>query len=299
MRIEVIDLDQGYGDRTVIHGISFEASSGEVLSILGPNGSGKSTLIKTMCNIMDPRSGRILIDGTDASTIPKNEFAKRVAYVPQSTSSFGYNSVYETVIAGRRPYIEWSYSSSDIAIAADSMRRMHVDQLHDSLLSDLSGGQKQRVHIARALAQNSDFFVLDEPTSSLDLKHQLDTMGIMRDLCANRSKGAVIALHDLNLAMNYCDKVVVLSDSEVYDSGPTDRVIDEVMIRDVYGVYADIVTTDHGRFIHPYMSDWDRVPHRSGWSADDGTGVRIHPTPDRLNSQEKLLDISSNHMSEA
>ena len=186
-----------------------EASSGEVLSILGPNGSGKSTLIKTICNIMDPRSGRIVIDGADASSIPKNEFAKKVAYVPQSTSSFGYNSVYETVIAGRRPYIDWSYSASDIAIAADSMRRMHVDQLHDSLLSDLSGGQKQRVHIARALAQNSDFFVLDEPTSSLDLKHQLDTMGIMRDLCANRSKGAVIALHDLNLAMNYCDMVVV------------------------------------------------------------------------------------------
>ncbi len=259
MKITVENLEQGYGDKVVIYDISFEANSGEVVSVLGPNGSGKSTMIKTLCNIMKPRTGNVLVDGVGIKDIDKKEFAKMVAYVPQSTTSFGYNSVYDTVLAGRRPYIDWSYSKKDIAIAADAMRQMHVESLHDSNLSDLSGGQKQRVHIARALAQNSDFFVLDEPTSSLDLKHQLDTMGIMSNLCRNQGKGAIIALHDLNLAMNYCDRVVVLANSSIYAQGPADEVIDEEMIRDVYGVHADIVTTDHGRFIHPYSSDWGTV----------------------------------------
>lgn len=257
MRITVSDLEQGYGDRTVIHDVDFEAVTGEVMTVLGPNGSGKSTLIKTLCNIMRPRNGEVLIDGADIRGIDKKEFAKMVAYVPQSAVSFGYNSVYETVLAGRRPYIDWSYSRTDISIAAEAMRMMHVESLHDSILSDLSGGQKQRVHIARALAQNSDFFVLDEPTSSLDLKHQLDTMGIMNHLCRTQGKGAIVALHDLDLALNYSDSVVVLADSTVYSKGTVDQVIDEEMIHDVYGVRADIVTTDHGRFIHPYGSYWN------------------------------------------
>lgn len=256
MIVTVEDLEQGYGDRTVIHDISFEAHSGEVVSVLGPNGSGKSTLIKTLCNIMKPRSGDVTVDGVGIRDIDKREFGKMIAYVPQSTTSFGYNSVYDTVLAGRRPYIDWSYSNRDISIAADAMRSMHVESLHDAMLSDLSGGQKQRVHIARALAQDSDFFVLDEPTSSLDLKHQLDTMGIMNNLCRTKGKGAIIALHDLNLAMNYSDRVVVLANSTVYAQGRAEDVINEQMILDVYGVRADIVDTDHGRFIHPYASDW-------------------------------------------
>lgn len=259
MIVAVEDLVQGYGKGHVLDGVSFEARSGEMTVILGPNGSGKSTLIKTMCNILKPIDGKVTVDGADSRSIDKNEFAKMVAYVPQSTMTFGYNTVYDTVLAGRRPYIDWAYGNSDISKAADAMRRMHIDGLHDSQLSDLSGGQKQRVHIARALAQDSGFFVLDEPTSSLDLKHQLDTMGIMNDLCKNHGKGAIIALHDLNLALNYGDRVVVIAKAKVYDQGPAREVITEDMIMDVYGVKAKIVEDGEHRFIHPYSSTWDAL----------------------------------------
>lgn len=259
MIISTEGLSQGYLERPVVHDISFDVSSGQLVSILGPNGSGKSTIIKTMCNIMRPREGRVALDGTDIGEIPRKEFAKHVAYVPQSSTVFGYTSVYDTVLAGRRPYIDWDYRSEDIRIAADAMRTMGVDDLHDKMLNDLSGGQRQRVHIARALAQNSEFFILDEPTSALDLHHQLETMKIMRTLCRTGNKGAVIALHDLNLAINYSDRVVVLANGTVYDQGDPGDVITEEMIEDVYGVRSTIVEDEHGRYVHPYDAEIRRI----------------------------------------
>ena len=255
MRFDINDLSQGYSKEPVIEKITFSVSSGEVVCVLGPNGSGKSTLIKTLCNIMKPRTGDILIDDVSTKNIPKKEFAKHVAYVPQSSAAFGYTSVYDTVLAGRRPYINWDYSHEDIKIAADAMRTMGVDALHSKNLNDLSGGQRQRVHIARALTQNSEFFVLDEPTSALDLHHQLETMKIMQNLCKNHNTGAIIALHDLNLALNYCDRVIVLANGTIYSQGAAKETITEQMIRDVYGVHCRIVEDEHGRFIHPFDAD--------------------------------------------
>ncbi len=259
MRMDVVDLFQGYGSNIIIKDVSFSAELGEVVSILGPNGSGKSTLIKTMCNIMKPKSGDIRIDDVGIADISKKDFAKKVAYVPQSSEVFGVTSVYDTVLAGRRPYIDWDYRSEDIRIAADAMRTMGVDKLHSKSLSELSGGQRQRVHIARALAQNSGFFVLDEPTSALDLHHQLETMKIMKELCKNQNKGAIIALHDLNLALNYCDRVIILSNNTIYDQGPAKDVITEEMIHKVYGVRARIFDDEFGSFIHAYDADIDKT----------------------------------------
>lgn len=256
MKLEIDGLVQGYGRKIVLEDISMEISTGELVTVLGPNGSGKSTLIKTICNVMPPKSGTIMIDGNDSSSIPKKEFAKIVAYVPQSTMSFSNTSVYDTVLAGRRPYIEWSYSADDVRIAADAMRTMHIDDLHDRSVSDLSGGQKQRAHIARALAQDSDIFVLDEPTSALDLKHQIDTMGIMQRLTKQNGKGALVALHDINLALNYSDRVIVLKDKKIYDQGRPSDVITTKMISDVYGVSAEIVKEKNGTFIHPFKPLW-------------------------------------------
>ncbi len=255
MKFDICDLSQGYSKESVIEDVTFSVSSGEVICVLGPNGSGKSTLIKTLCNIMKPRAGEIKIDDVSTRSIPKKEFAKHVAYVPQSSAAFGATSVYDTVLAGRRPYINWDYSHEDIRIAADAMRTMGVADLHSKNLSDLSGGQRQRVHIARALTQNSEFFVLDEPTSALDLHHQLETMKIMHDLCKNQGKGAIIALHDINLALNYCDRVMVLANKHIYGLGTAREVITEQMIRDVYGVHCRIVEDEHGRFIHPFDAD--------------------------------------------
>lgn len=257
MRIEIDGLVQGYGDNIVLDGLSFHLETGELVSILGPNGCGKSTFIKTLCKILAPKEGRIALDGTDVRDYSMKEFAKHVAYVPQTSTTFGNSTVFESVLIGRRPYIDWDYGPGDLAIAAEALRIMHIDDLHDRNISILSGGQRQRAHIARAIAQNSDFFILDEPTSSLDLKHQIDTMAIMKELSL-KGKGAVVALHDLNLAMNYSDRVIVLGNKHIYDMGRPEDVITERMISDVYGVRAKIVRDEYGTFVHPFRPVWER-----------------------------------------
>ncbi|NLF33579.1 MAG: ABC transporter ATP-binding protein [Thermoplasmatales archaeon] len=252
MRFEIKGLGQGYGDRTVLEDVSLSAESGEFITVLGPNGSGKSTLIRTICNVMSPRQGSLEIDGRAVGGMDRKELARIVSYVPQTCASFGYTTVFETVLMGRRPYSEWSYSEDDIRKAIDAMKVMSVDGLHDRYVSNLSGGQMQRVFIARSLAQDPEFYLFDEPTSSLDLKFQLESMNIMRSMVKERGSCLIVALHDLNLALRFSDKVLVLKDSHVYDFGPVSEVITPRMIAEVYGVRADIVENERGRYIQPY-----------------------------------------------
>lgn len=259
MKLEVNGLEQGYGSSTILRDVSFSAESGEVVTVLGPNGSGKSTLIKTICRIMHPRAGSITIDGTDAFSIPGNDYAKLVSYVPQNPEFIGYSSVYDSVLIGRRPYVKWDYSKADIDKAAEAMTFMKVDDLYDRQVSELSGGQRQRVTIARSLAQDPGIYVFDEPTSALDLRNQLDTLKIMRSIIKERGTCMIIALHDLNLALRYSDKVLVISDSTVYGFGTPDEVITEEMIKHVYGVESEIVDSPRGRYVHAFDSEIDSL----------------------------------------
>lgn len=257
MRMEIRGLKQGYGERVVIDNVDMDAESGQVVTILGPNGSGKSTMIKTICNIMRPMAGSITIDGKDVNDIPRRQYAKIVGYVPQTAMYFGYSTVYDAVLLGRRPYVKWNYSHEDIDIAADAMVKMRVDDLYDRSLSELSGGQKQRVTLARSIAQDPVFYIFDEPTSALDLRHQLDTLKVMRSIIKEKGACMIIAMHDMNLAYRYSDKVLVLKDGGTYDFGDTQDVITPKMIKDVYGVESEIVEGPRGRFIHSYDDDLD------------------------------------------
>jgi len=278
MRLEVKGVEQGYGKKTVIRDIDFCVDPGEVVTILGPNASGKSTLIKTMCNILSPRSGTITIDGISISEIDRKEFAKMVGYVPQTTMFFGQSTVYDTVLIGRKPYVEWSYSSEDINIAADAMIKMKVGLLYDRLVSELSGGQVQRVSLARSLAQNPKFYMFDEPTSALDLRNQLDTLKMMRSLVRETKASMVMAMHDLNLALNYSDKVLALKNGTVYKFGTTDEVITEKMIKDVYNVDCEIVDGPRGKFIYSYDEDVgaaEAPPGTGGTYGKDDGGDKI------------------------
>ena len=259
MSLVIEGLEQGYNGKTVIRGVDMDVREGEVVTILGPNGSGKSTMIKTISNIMHPMSGSVSIDGTDIRDIPKKEFAKIVSYVPQMTIYFGNATVYDTVLIGRRPYVNWSYSSKDFQMAADAMIRMKIDDLYDRQVSELSGGQIQRVTIARSLVQDPRYYIFDEPTSALDLRNQLDTLKIMRGIVNEKGASMVIALHDLNLAYRYSDRVLVLKDGSCYDFGETEDVITPKMIRDVYGVDSEIVEGSKGKFIHSYDSELDEM----------------------------------------
>lgn len=252
MKLELEGVKQGYGRKTIIEDIDLIVESGEVVTILGPNGSGKSTLIKTICNIMEPKAGTITIDDVPISEIDRNEFAKTVGYVPQSTLFFGHTSVYDSVLLGRRPYVEWAYSKEDINIAADAMIRMNIDTLYDRPVSQLSGGQIQRVSLARILAQDPKFYIFDEPTSALDLRNQLDTLKLMRSIIKEKGVSMVVAMHDLNLALRYSDKIMALKDGKVYNFGPAEEVITEQMIKDVYNVDSKIIDSPDGKYIYAF-----------------------------------------------
>ena len=255
MRMSVRNLVQGYGSKTILDDISFDVDTGEVLALLGPNGSGKSTLIKTICNIMEPRSGQILIDETPIEDIDITDRAKIVSYVPQSTAAATYTTVMDTVLLGRKPYVTWSYRQKDIDYALDAMKAMRIIGYSSRDVSDLSGGQRQRVFLARSLAQCPSFFIFDEPTSALDLKHQMNTMIKMREVVHDKGAGMVIALHDINLAMNYSDKVLMLKNGKIFAYGTPDETITEENIRAVYGVESRIMEAEGRRFILPMSPD--------------------------------------------
>ena len=255
MRMSVRNLVQGYGSKTILDDISFDVDTGEVLALLGPNGSGKSTLIKTICNIMEPRSGQILIDETPIEDIDITDLAKIVSYVPQSTAAATYTTVMDTVLLGRKPYVTWSYRQKDIDYALDAMKAMRIIGYSSRDVSDLSGGQRQRVFLARSLAQCPSFFIFDEPTSALDLKHQMNTMIKMREVVHDKGAGMVIALHDITLAMNYSDKVLMLKNGKIFAYGTPDETITEENIRAVYGVESRIMEAEGRRFILPMSPD--------------------------------------------
>ena len=252
MNISVEHVSQKYGSHEVLHDIDFEAKSGEVLALLGPNGSGKSTLIKTIADILTPKSGTINIDGTDMREIDPIDRAKMIGYVPQYFHYTPFTTVLDTVLIGRRPYMSWSVSDDDLDIVDKALSVMSITDLSDRFVNELSGGQRQRVFIARALAQAPSFFLFDEPTSSLDLRHQLETVSTMRDVVHKEDSGMIIALHDLNLALRYTDKVLLLKDGEMYAYGTPEDVLTVESVRDVYGVDSAIVENEQGRFLLSY-----------------------------------------------
>ncbi|MDV0441222.1 ABC transporter ATP-binding protein [Methanorbis furvi] len=252
MKIDVVSLSQKYGNLQVLHDVSFTADAGEVVALLGPNGSGKSTLIKTIADILPPASGKILIDGADTAAIDPIDRAKLIGYVPQYFHYTPFTTVLDTVLIGRRPYMSWSVTDEDLIAVDKSLATMHVTDLADRFVNELSGGQRQRVFIARTLAQQPAFYLFDEPTSSLDLRHQLETASTMQKIVHEENSCMIIALHDLNLALRYTDKVVMLKDGSIYSCGTPEEVLTEEAVRDVYGVCAEIVENDHGRFILSY-----------------------------------------------
>ena len=252
MNISIEHVTQKYGNHEVLHDMNFESKSGEVLALLGPNGSGKSTLIKTIADIISPAAGTIKIDGIDLQKIDSIDRAKMIGYVPQYFHYTPFTTVLDTVLIGRRPYMSWSVSDDDLSIVDSALSTMNITDLSDRFVNELSGGQRQRVFIARALAQDPSFFLFDEPTSSLDLRHQLETVLTMQTIVRKDDSGMIIALHDLNLALRYTDKVLLLKDGEIYAYGTPEDVLTVESVRDVYGVNSAIVENEQGRFLLSY-----------------------------------------------
>ncbi len=252
MKVTADLVIQRYGEHEVLHDVSFTAESGEVVALLGPNGSGKSTLIKTIADILQPVSGRILVDDRDLRETDPIDRAKMIGYVPQYFHYTPFSTVLDTVLIGRRPYMSWQVSDEDLKVVDAALSTMHISDLAGRFVNEISGGQRQRVFIARTLAQQPAFYLFDEPTSSLDLRHQLDTVATMRELVHREKTGLIIALHDLNLALRYADKVLMLKDGSTYAYGTPDEILTADAVRDVYGVESEIVENERGRFLLSY-----------------------------------------------
>ena len=223
----------------VLHDVSFRLEDGKCLAILGNNGAGKSTLIKCIDRICPAREGRVLVDGEDVHKMSGSEMAQKIAYVPQSAGAVSM-TVFDTVLLGRKPYIKWDVTREDREIAASVIHDMGLDDYVLRSVSELSGGEAQKVMLARALAQEPRLLLLDEPTSNLDPRNQHEALRTVRRIAQERSISVCIILHDLNLAIRYCDSFLFLRDAGVYAYGGRE-VMSPENIEDVYRMHVHIM----------------------------------------------------------
>ena len=238
MQVKNISFRYKGGD-PVLTDVSFDLEPGKFLAILGNNGVGKSTLLKCFNHILQPEAGAVLLDGENLLAKSTREVAKQVAFVSQSVPDTQM-TVHDVVMLGRRPYMKWGFTEEDHHIVHEAMHRLDVEDMRGRFLNQLSGGEKQKVMLARALAQEPKVLLLDEPTSALDIQNQYQVLKIVRDICHKDNRIAVVVIHDLNLALRFCDQFLLLKDGQIYRHG--DRsILDSQALKEVYGVNAKVV----------------------------------------------------------
>jgi iron complex transport system ATP-binding protein len=228
-----------YRETSVITDISFEISSGEFVGLCGKNGSGKTTLLKCLGNILTPE-GIVKLNGVDITSITPKIRAQKIGYVPQSIHGRIARSVFDAVLMGRLPHITWGVSSQDIHIVEQVMEQLGLIPFADRDMFEISGGERQKALIARAIAQQPEILLLDEPTANLDLYHQLEVMDVLTHLVQKSNLTAVMAVHDLTLAMRYCSRILLINDHHVIQDGSPHEILSPDLIREVYLVDAYI-----------------------------------------------------------
>jgi len=236
--LDVSHIECGYGDSLILRGVSFRVEKGEMLGVIGPNGCGKTTLLRAISAVLPWRRGEVLLEGHRVDRIPRRDLARAVALVSQDIAADFPFDVREIVMMGRTPYISrfgWE-SRHDLEIAQQAMQFADVTHLADRPITDLSGGERQRAFIAMALAQQPRLLLLDEPTSHLDINHQVGVLDIIRDLNAREGVTVVMVSHDLNLAAEYCDRLLMLKDGQTAYLGTPDEVMTAPHIEEVYGL---------------------------------------------------------------
>jgi len=251
MKLKVRDVEFGYTSVPILKDVCIELAGSEVLGVVGPNGAGKSTLIRCIDRILKPQRGSILLDGRDINEMRLMELAKRMGYVPQSTSQIFPATVFDTVLMGRRPHLGWRSSEKDEGKVLDVLQMLNIENLAMRDINELSGGQQQKVFIARALVQEPDVLLLDEPTSNLDIRHQLEVMEIITSIVREKKISAIMAIHDLNLASRYADRIVMLNGGTIIDAGNPSSVLTPENIKQVYGVEAVVRNESERPFIVP------------------------------------------------
>ena len=240
MRICVEHLAFNYTSEAILDDMTFNIGGGECVSILGPNGAGKTTLLKCIDGLLQYKRGTIKFGEDNLRKLSRGELSKRVGYVPQATDSLFPVKVFDMVLMGRSPHITWQSSNYDHAKVLTALEKLNIKNLAMKNFNEISGGQQQKVIIARALAQETDILLLDEPISSLDIRHQIEVMDIVRDLVTQLQITAVMVLHDLNIAGRYSDRIIIMHKGRIFAIGPPKEILTKETIAKVYGVEAHV-----------------------------------------------------------
>ena len=264
-----------YNESWVLKDVSFEVDKGDFIGIIGPNGSGKTTLLKVIDGILTPQEGEIWINGALTHTLKRENLAKIIAVVPQESLMIFPFTVHEIVLMGRAPHLgKWRFEGeTDFRIAHQAMEMTDTLSLMNRGMNALSGGERQRVLIARALAQQPQIMLLDEPTAFLDIKHQVDFFDLIKTLNKNQALTVIAVTHDINLASLYCDSIILLHNGNIHCMGSPEEVISESNIKDVYETN---VTVDRNPVTgKPRVTPLSAHPSEGGSRFDAGAAPQL------------------------
>lgn len=249
MILSAKEIEFSYGSRTILAKVGFSVQRGEFLSILGNNGAGKSTLLKTLNRILLPKKGSVLLDNREVSELSRLAIALKMAYVAQNYAS-SRQTVFDAVLLGRKPHIKWEARASDLALVQEVLARTGLEKFALRYLDELSGGELQKVVIARALAQEPEVLLLDEPTSNLDLKNQIEVLRTIQTAAKEKNIAVVAVMHDLNLALRFSDKFLLLQNTKVFAAGGLEVMTAE-NISQAYGVPVSVERIGKQRVVIP------------------------------------------------
>ncbi|PMQ01175.1 MAG: iron ABC transporter ATP-binding protein [Dictyoglomus sp. NZ13-RE01] len=234
MVLEVKNLEFSYDGKPVLKGVNFSVDRGDFVSILGVNGAGKSTLLKCINGILKPKRGKILVNNMEINKLSQEEIAKIIAYVPQRAEQ-SHLIVFDGILLGRKPHIKFDVTKRDLEITKNIIEMLNLEEFSLRYMTELSGGELQKVVIGRALAQEPLIMLLDEPTNNLDLKNQIEVMSLIKKICKEQNIAVLTVMHDINLALRFSDKFILLKDGRVYAMGGLEVITSE-NIEKVFGV---------------------------------------------------------------
>lgn len=240
--IETQNLTLSYGESIIIEDLNLQIPKGEITVFIGGNGCGKSTLLRSIARLLKPKSGAVLLDGNAISKMSSKDVAKQMSILPQSPVAPEGLTVLQLVKQGRYPYQTWlkQWTEEDEEKVTKALKATAIDDLKDRPVDSLSGGQRQRAWIAMTLAQDTDIILLDEPTTYLDMTHQIEILDLLYELNETEKRTIVMVLHDLNLACRYADNIVAIKDREIYAQGKPEHIISCPLVKNVFGMDCQI-----------------------------------------------------------
>ncbi|WP_238653293.1 ABC transporter ATP-binding protein [Paenibacillus piscarius] len=241
--LEARELTVSYGSKTVIHNLNMAIPEGKVTVLIGGNGCGKSTLLRTLARLLKPGGGEVLLDGGQIARMSTREVAKAMSILPQGPTAPEGLTVRQLVRQGRYPHQSWlkAWSEADEAMVRAALESAKVEELAERTVDSLSGGQRQRVWIAMSLAQGTDLLLLDEPTTYLDLSHQVEILDMLYELNEREGRTIVMVLHDLNLACRYAHHMVAVQNGKIYAEGPPESIITAATVKEVFRLDCEVI----------------------------------------------------------